>query len=285
MPRVKGSGIQIRRGAHADLEQIRQFTRKTFSWGDYLPDVWARWVASKHGDLMVATEGELVVGTARVSFLGNGEAWLEGVRVRDEFRKRGVASCLIRQAHVQAIGQKCRVIRLETGQHNIAARRAFKKFGYHRIVGYASFKGKARAGEPAQVKGASPTELDSCWRLWQHSWLKRASRDIVPAPFGWRWWKMTRARLAQEIRANRVWTASHGFMVLRDQGAEIDISLLVGARGEAKKLLDAARMISARANKKSVSWVVVDSPVAHRFAAQSEFALDDDGLEIYALDL
>jgi len=278
---VTGDGIQVRRGTLDDLAQIREITRRTFSWGDYLPHAWERWVASKHGDLLVATLDGMVAGTARVSFLGNREAWLEGVRVRREYRQRGVASELIKRAHECATGQKCRVIRLETGSKNFGAQRTFKKFGYRRVVGYAEFKNTPRIAELDRVRPAKLVDAKACWEQWQHSWFKRSSREIVPAVFGWRWWKLTQSRLRQDIRAKRVWVSPNGFMVLRDKEEAFDIIAIVGAKNDAMRLLNAARAISARAGKKIVYWIAPHANPAHRLAAQAGFTCDEDGLDSY----
>ncbi len=279
------ANIHIRKGALADLPKIQEFTKNTFSWGDYLPSVWNRWVSSQRGDLLVAEIDKKIVGTLHVRYLENGEAWLEAVRVRHEFRQRGIAAAMIQAAHQRARKKKCRVIRLETGAHNHAAQRAFEKFEYRRIVEYAGFEAKA---EPGEIKThlAVLQDLDACWELWERSWLKRASKTIVPAVYGWRWWEFTRERLADDIRGKRVWMTARAFAIVREMEREnLDIILLAGMKRDALKLFADVKYIAARENKKAVYWIVPQVARAQAWAKDADYKLDETGLVIYACEL
>jgi ribosomal protein S18 acetylase RimI-like enzyme len=282
---VTDSGIEIRPGTLQDLAQVSEFTNDTFSWGDYLPGVWERWVSSKHGTLLVAATDGFIIGTARVSFLGNQEAWLEGVRVRHTHRGRGVGSLLVKATHAIASKKNCRIIRLETGSNNLAAQSVFKRFGYRRTGTYAGFKAPARTGGLDHIRRAMMDDLDVCWEMWQHSWVKRASRRVVPSDYGWRWWEFTRERLAQEIRSKRVWVGSNAFFVLRDEGDAFDITLLIGTRPHTTRMLSAVRAVAVCENKKEIYWLTPQTAIAACQAAEGGLVLDEVGLEIYACEL
>lgn len=277
--------LYIRKGTLADHPQVLEFTQATFSWGDYLPGAWNHWVKSKRGDLLVATVQDKVVGTLHVRYLGNDEAWLEGVRVHPGFRQRGIAGVLIDAAHKRAIRKKCRTISLETQVRNTAARRAFEKFGYQVVVEYGGYSAGAHDGELKGVRLAELQDASGCWDWWQHSWLKRASKKFVPSVYGWRWWEYTRSRLADDIRARRVWVAPHAFMVLRDMDEDLDVIMLVGARRDAVKLLIAAQTLAHQMNKPQVFWNVPLAGWAEEWAKQAHYDFDDDGHLIYARDL
>lgn len=273
--------VRVRQGRLDDLEQICDFTRDTFSWGDYLPAAWSGWVRSRRGVLLVAVTGSEIVGTCHLRLLEHREGWLEGLRVRHSYRQQGIGSILIQAVNEHAKNNNCRVIRLETGAHNLAAQRAFMKFGYRRIVPYAGFAAAANDGMLAGVRLAMRGDLNACWALWQKSWLKRASKTVVPAPYGWRWWELTRARLAVEIQNERVWVARGAFMALRVEDHAFDITLLVGAKRGAMTLLDAARVLAQRAHKKNTFWVTPHVARSSQWADEGGYSLDEDGLLIY----
>lgn len=286
---VPAETLRIRQATHQDLEQVQEFTKNTFSWGDYLPRVWGRWVDSAHGHLLVAESNGQLVGTVRVCYLGNAEAWLEGVRVRHEFRNRGIASCLVQAAHERAIRKKCRVIRLETFVHNTPAHRVFEKFGYLRLVQYTGLEIKAQRGELNSVRAAKLADAEACWDLWQHSWLKRYTHGIVPADFGWRWWEFTPERLMGAIRGERVWVTPsnktvRGFMVTR-QDDSFDATVLSGTPRAATTLFEAAKTLAANAEQESVYWLAPDTAPAKKWAAQAGFTPDEEGLLVYACKL
>ncbi len=283
--RVSADPILIRRGKAGDLAQVEKFTHNTFSWGDYLPGRWTRWVKDQRGILLVATCDSQVVGTIHVRNLEHREAWLEGVRVRPDFRQRGVASQLVAAAHAGAKEMGARVIRLETGAHNFAAQRTFEKFGYRRVVEYVGFEGNARGGDLKQVRRAKIADTKACWELWEHSQTRRSTKTVVPAVFGWRWWELTRARLEFDLRGGRVWRAPHAFMVLRDMDDGLDVILLVGAKRDALQLLDAARVLAAQMTKTQVFWLAPKTLASFRRAEAAGYAVDEQGMLIYACTL
>lgn len=277
--------VQVRQGKSTDLSQIREFTQHTFRWGDYLPDAWNHWVVSTRGDLLVAEIDDQIVGTVHVRYLENQEAWLEGVRVRPEFRKCGVASQLIQTAHSLASSKKCRVMRLETGANNLAARRTFEKFGYRREVLYAVHKAETAAGTLDGVRAAKLSDLRACWELWMHSWGNRASKSIVPAPYGWRWWELTRKRLGDDIRAGRVWMTPGALMTVRREDDSWDITLAVGGKRAAVNLLQTARVLAYQDNKPQVFWLAPYVARTRDWAISAGYVLDEDDLLIYACPL
>jgi ribosomal protein S18 acetylase RimI-like enzyme len=285
IPPVSGETVHVRAGQLEDLARVQEFTTSTFRWGDYVPGAWAGWVRSKRGDLLVAEWDGQIVGTIHVRYLENSEAWLEGVRVRRQFRRRGVAGLLMQAAHEHARARNCRVIRLETGLRNVAAQRAFEKFGYKRVAQYASFESRTA---PTPIGAARPAKLEdvaACWELWTRSGVKRSSRSIVPAAYGWRWWEFTRSRLSDEVRAQRVWVAPRGFMILRPDDDSWDVVLLVGRKRAACELLNTARRLTHAAGMPKVFWLVPLTVRSHEWARAACFTLDQDDLLIYALDL
>lgn len=281
--------MRIRRGTLQDLEQVTEFTRATFSWGDYLPQVWERWVESAHGDLLVAEASGQPIGTIRVSYLGNGEAWLEGVRVHPEFRERGIASRLIQAAHERAVKNNCRVIRLETYVHNTPAHRAFEKFGYRRIVQFTGLEVKAHPGELSSVRAGKLEELERCWEMWQRSWVKEYTHGIVPADFGWRWWELTRERLTRALREERIWLTPpdktpRGFMLIRESQS-LDATMLSGSQRAGTTLFEAARILAANAHHENLYWIAPEDARANKWAAEAGTARDEEGLLVYACKL
>jgi hypothetical protein len=94
-----------------------------------------------------------------------------------------------------------------------------------------------------------------------------------------------RARLADDIRNQRVWMTSKGFMCVRQEDEGLDIILLVGARRDALCLLDAARALTAELGKKEIFWIAPQVARAEAWAAAARMTRDEDGLMIYELAL
>ena len=87
--------MEIREAMKGDREQVLEFCRDTFSWGDYIEDVWERWEFA--GGLYVMEDGGAVVGMYHLARLEK-ESWIEGMRVRPEYRKRGLGKRMMLHA-------------------------------------------------------------------------------------------------------------------------------------------------------------------------------------------
>lgn len=117
--------MEIRVAHGADREPVLEFCHDTFSWGDYIADVWDKWEES--GGLYVCQEGNMVVGMYHVVFLG-GESWLEGMRVHPKFRKKGLGTKMM--VHAESIIQKG-TVRLIIESGNLPSIGLAKSVGYH----------------------------------------------------------------------------------------------------------------------------------------------------------
>ncbi len=92
--------MNIRSAQHDDKHSVLEFCKDTFSWGDYIADVWDSWQSK--GGLYVSEQDGLVVGVYNVAFFEK-EAWLEGMRVRLQYRKKGLGKKML--AHAESIIQ------------------------------------------------------------------------------------------------------------------------------------------------------------------------------------
>ncbi|HJT10298.1 MAG TPA: GNAT family N-acetyltransferase [Candidatus Nitrosotalea sp.] len=90
----------IRSAQQGDKHSVLEFCKDTFSWGDYIADVWDSWQSK--GGLYVSEQDGLVVGVYNVAFFEK-EAWLEGMRVRPQYRKKGLGKKML--AHAESVIQ------------------------------------------------------------------------------------------------------------------------------------------------------------------------------------
>ena len=90
----------IRNAIQSDKISVLNFCKNTFSWGDYIQDVWDYWLLE--GNLLVI-EKSFPVGTCHAFFSKN-QVWIEGIRVDSNFRRQGLASELIK--HVELLAKE-----------------------------------------------------------------------------------------------------------------------------------------------------------------------------------
>ena len=93
-------GTIVRDAINSDKFSVLSFCKDTFSWGDYIQDVWDYWLSE--GNLLVI-EKQYPVGICHAFFSKN-QVWIEGIRINSNFRRQGFASNLVR--HIELLAQE-----------------------------------------------------------------------------------------------------------------------------------------------------------------------------------
>ena len=92
--------MMIRDATASDKTQILKFCKDTFSWGDYIEQVWDFWLSEDH---LFLFEKQVPIGICH-AFYTNDQIWIEGIRVDPNFRKQKIASKLVK--HAESIGKE-----------------------------------------------------------------------------------------------------------------------------------------------------------------------------------
>ncbi len=90
----------IRDAQDKDKATVLKFCKNTFSWGDYIEQVWDFWLSE--GNLFLF-EKESPIGICH-AFYSKDQIWIEGIRVKLSARRQKIASELVK--HAESIGQK-----------------------------------------------------------------------------------------------------------------------------------------------------------------------------------
>jgi len=90
----------IREANDSDKIKILKFCQDTFSWGDYIDQVWNFWLSE--GNLFLF-EKQFPVGICH-AFYSKDQIWIEGIRIDPNFRRQKIASELVK--HAESIGKK-----------------------------------------------------------------------------------------------------------------------------------------------------------------------------------
>jgi predicted acetyltransferase len=110
-----------------DREEIINISRRSFEWGDYIEQVFDLWL--KEGLFLKAVENNRIVGFIHVRLFKE-FSWLEGLRVREDSRRKGVATELTRMA-IHLSGKK--IIRLMILESNAPSRDLANKLNFMEI--------------------------------------------------------------------------------------------------------------------------------------------------------
>ena len=117
--------MQIRDAKPNDRQAILDFCKDTFSWGDYIADVWDFWILQ--GNLFVAVENNIPVGLSHIVCIDKRQSWLEGIRIHPDHRRKGYGRRMI--SHCESMVDS-KTIRMLIESNNIPSIDLAKSMGY-----------------------------------------------------------------------------------------------------------------------------------------------------------
>ena len=86
--------MNVIKATNNDKQAVIEFCKNTFSWGDYISDVWESWL--EEGHFLTIHENNSPVAICHASLNEQGkQIWIEGIRVNENFRRKGYASKLV----------------------------------------------------------------------------------------------------------------------------------------------------------------------------------------------
>jgi GNAT superfamily N-acetyltransferase len=244
-----------------DTPDVMELTRTIWDGHDYVPQVWDAWLHDQDGLLAVAEYGGRVVGTGKLTRLGAGEWWLEGLRVHPEFEGRGIAS------HIQDYTldfwrrQGGGTIRLVTGSSRKAVHRLCERTGFLKTGEYTVFAAEA-ATSTEELVGS----FTSLHKGEQHAALDFA-RDLHTdlMDLGWQWVSPSLDRLREAIFQGQAWWwrprsgERRALLAARigeddEAGQALVVSLLACPPAELTACLHDFRWLSGAMGQSRVAW-------------------------------
>ena len=176
---------QITRLAQStDKEPILSFCKNTFSWGDYIHEVWDSWI--QEGNLIVIEHENLPISMAHAALFPDEKMiWIEGIRVNENFRKNGIAQKMITNFENYALTKGFTLSRMLVASENIPSLSLAHKLGYEKISKWNYF-----SLESKEIYEQNPVKYDSC--LSNFEIFDGKNLDFIDS---WRWIPLTNDRL------------------------------------------------------------------------------------------
>jgi len=119
--------VIIRKAKASDKNKVLEFCKTTFSWGDYIADVWDYWMLE--GNLLVLTENNSAVAICHSSFFDK-QVWIEGIRVNEKFRKKGFAKNIVLESESLAKNKNCTISQMLIAKNNKKSLHLAKNLNY-----------------------------------------------------------------------------------------------------------------------------------------------------------
>jgi GNAT superfamily N-acetyltransferase len=189
--------ITFRPATAADKPAVVAFTQHTWPHGDYIPEIYDAWLTDARGPFLVAEVKGEVVAVSKVTFLGPDQAWLEGLRVHPEHRRRGLARQFLAYEIALAQSRGARVVRFATAWDNFPIHKIAAEAGMRHVASFVPYWAEALPG-PVRARALRQDDLAAAWDMIAASEVYRRSGGLYDQ--GWAWKELNPAEVAQLIQ-------------------------------------------------------------------------------------
>jgi GNAT superfamily N-acetyltransferase len=128
--------MNIRKANKLDKDEVLNFCKNTFEWGDYIDRVWDLWEIDSSGLLLVsevlddASKKFHPIAISRISVCPNNLSWIEGLRVNKKYRNQGIGSSLLKYMLDFGIKKGFREANAIVSYNNIPSQKMLEKQGF-----------------------------------------------------------------------------------------------------------------------------------------------------------
>ena len=184
----------VKHATDSDKDQVLDFCTKTFSWGDYIANVWDYW--KEEGNLLVVHQNNSPVAVCHVSiFTQTNQVWIEGIRVNSNFRRKGYATHLVREAENISKKSNCLIAYMLIESTNTASLELAKKLKYENF-------------ETWNFYSLTPKKIDSKIDIKFVSNVKKlptilSSQNLFYVK-SWRWFPLNNSSVSNLAQENRI---------------------------------------------------------------------------------
>jgi ribosomal protein S18 acetylase RimI-like enzyme len=302
--------VLVRPARPEDRAAVLAFCAHTWSDGDYIENVWDEWLGSPRGVLLVAVVGERPVGIVHVRMVSDDEAWMEGMRVDPDARRRGIGRVLSSRALAAAHERGATVARLMTAHDNRASQALAAAFGYQRIAEVARYEAAAAlTAEPTPTEGAAPplardeetplrTPDESTFeRIW--AWLAQSNLAPLTGGLEFTWWAaraLVEPRLRDYLASGQVvtlegWDTILALAILHDapartgEVATLQVRYVDGQAESIGRLARALRGVAAARGLARVDLWLPDLLILHDAMDGAGYQRTYSGMWVYQREL
>lgn len=287
--------ITIRMARADDQGPIEAFTTDTFEWGDYVHESWLRWLATPNLNLLVAVDNDdTPIATSAARMLSATEGWLQGTRVRPDWRRIGVAQALAEHQRIWVRDAGGQVLRLCVEAENRPARAQVESDGYRPDCTWIEGSGPAVSTRPVPAtNGGSRTKVNAplsraatadavpALMSWSSGDLYRAARAMFAVD--WTWRRLTEGDLVAAAEQGALWTGPTGWAIAAANGNDLEVAWMETRPEDANDFVRGLLAIASEEHATRVKIVAPDLPWVR--SAFEKPGLNIAGLVVYGKPL
>ncbi|MGE5223404.1 MAG: GNAT family N-acetyltransferase [Omnitrophica WOR_2 bacterium] len=250
--------IACRPALPKDTVDVIELTRHIWEGEDYVPFVWADWLADPQGLLAVAEYGGRVVGLNKLTHLGDGEWWMEGLRVHPDYGGRHIASHL----HDYLLGYWKRtaggVLRLITASYRLAVQHLCQRTGFHKAGEYSSFEAGSLPGQNSRWTPVRLEEANQAFAFARDSASIALCGNLMD--LGWQFASPSAERIEQAASQGKAWwwRERQGLLILQQDDEDTknaSFSLLACPVDEMGDVLKDFRGLAGSLGAERAAWL------------------------------
>ena len=206
MPPTNEPTVQLtfRPARPEDKPRVMEITAHTWGAheGDYISQVWTKWLADPQGEFTVAELDGTVIALAKLTWVAEDQWWMEGLRVDPERRRGGIGQAM--NAYQVQLAQKLggRVVRYATGLRNQGSHRIAERAGFHALTRFVERTGDQLAEPVIGLETLAHADLEAAWHIACESDVLHATEGVYV--WTWRARTLTREMLAEHLEKNQV---------------------------------------------------------------------------------
>ena len=203
LPSGQSAQLTFRPARPEDKQRMLEITANTWGeGGDYIPQVWDHWLTDPEGEFTMAEVDSVVVALAKLTSVGNGQWWMEGLRVDPQNRLKGIGQAMCRYQVALAKKLGGRVVRYATGLRNEGSHRIAERAGFYVLTRFLE-RVADKLDEPATgLETLTGADLDAAWELARESDLLRETKGTFV--YMWKLLDLTRERFAEHLNKGNV---------------------------------------------------------------------------------
>jgi len=284
---LKNHPVVCRPALPKDTPEVLELTRTFWEGHDYIPLVWADWLADYEGLLAVAECGGKVVGTGKLTHLSDQDWWLEGLRVHPQYQGKGIASHL----NDYHLGIWLRIgrgtLRLATASSRLKVHHMSERCGFIKIAEFSAFVAPVMPEDTSSFSPLQESNIPEALALALHSQSLGWSAGLMD--LGWQWANPRGSFLAEAIRRGQAWwwQGQRGLLIIwedeEDNRKIPGISLAACQVKDIAALLLDFRRLAWKYGYQQAIWNAPLSPELLPTLSTSGFQRDwDEAMYIYA---
>jgi GNAT superfamily N-acetyltransferase len=268
-PTFSPLAVVCRPALEHDLGEIREFCKTIWDGHDYVPDVIDDWFQDPQGLFAVADYGGQAIGCAKITWLAEGQWWLEGFRVDPKYQGLKVGSLIHHYLDQWWLEHGDGVLRLMTSSKNKSVHHLCESTGYTKLFEVRGYKAEPMPGGMDTFTSAASSDKD----LEEVVEFARASPSLAitncVVDFGWRFADPTQNRaltflfvtLSSFRDSFLWWRAGRGLLIVwddvdPDQGEHtMGIGVLACELEDMASLLMDIRHLAAERRRTSIFWL------------------------------